>query len=87
MEKTKLDAVAGWFAGRLPDGWFTEAPSVTTDDKQIVVLGALEGPSLPAGASAEFKGGYEAARIHRFREHTRGYRIAIAREAGSSTCR
>ena len=25
------EQVRGWFAGRIPDGWFTEAPEVTYD--------------------------------------------------------
>jgi hypothetical protein len=80
MEKAKLDEIAGWFAGRLPDGWFTGAPSVTTDDKQVLVVGTLDGPRLPEGATAETKAGAEAGRIARFREATRGPRILIARE-------
>jgi hypothetical protein len=80
MDKTKLDEIAGWFAGRLPDGWFTGAPSVTTDDKQVLVVGTLDAPTLPEGATAETKAGAEAGRIARFREATRGPRILIARE-------
>src|SRR5215472_15940818 len=41
MASTGHDTIAGWFAGRLPDGWFTGAPSVTVDDKQILVVGTL----------------------------------------------
>jgi hypothetical protein len=81
MEKTEIDKITGWFAGRLPDGWFTGAPSVTVDDKQILVVGTLAEPSLGGEASAEVKAGAEAGRISRFREGTRGWRIEIAREA------
>ena len=81
MASTEQDKIAGWFAGRLPDGWFTGAPSVTTDDKQILVVGTLTEPALPEGASAELKAGAEAGRISRFRETTRQQRIWIAREA------
>ena len=81
MASTEHDKIAGWFAGRLPDGWFTGAPSVTIDDKQILVVGTLTEPALPAGASAETKAGAEAGRISRFREATRPSRIWIAREA------
>jgi len=80
MEKAKLDEIAGWFAGRLPDGWFTGAPSVTTDDKQVLVTGTLEAPSLSEGSTAETRSGAESGRIARFREGTRGPRILIARE-------
>jgi hypothetical protein len=80
MATHERDEIAGWFAGRLPDGWFTGAPSVTTDDKQVLVVGTLDGPRLPEGATAETKAGAEAGRIARFREATRGPRILIARE-------
>lgn len=81
MANATHDEIAGWFAGRLPDGWFTGAPSVTIDDKQIQVVGTLTEPAVPEGASAEYRGGVENGRIARFREVTRPYRIAIAREA------
>ena len=81
MEKTEVDKMAGWFAGRLPDGWFTGAPSVTVDDKQILFVGTLEAPNLDSEASDELRAGAEAGRIARFREGTRGWRIEIAREA------
>ena len=81
MEAAELEKIAGWFAGRLPDGWFTGAPSVTTDDEQILVVGTLTEPSVPEGAAAGFKAAAETGRIARFREATRPYRIAIAREA------
>jgi hypothetical protein len=81
MANTDHDTIAGWFAGRLPDGWFTGAPSVTIDDKQILVVGTLTEPTLPEGASAELKAGAETGRISRFREVTRPARIWIAREA------
>src|SRR5438045_9634837 len=81
MANAERDEVAGWFAGRLPDGWFTGAPSVTIDEKQIRVVGALTEPALPEGASDTLKAGAEAGRIARFRETTRPYRIHIAREA------
>jgi len=81
MATPERDEIAGWFAGRLPDGWFTGAPSVTIDEGQIVVVGTLTEPALPADASAQLKSGAEAGRISRFREATRPHRIAIAREA------
>jgi hypothetical protein len=81
MATADHDKIAGWFAGRLPDGWFTGAPSVTTDEKTILVVGTLTEPAVPEGATAELKAGAEAGRIRRFREATRPYRVAIAREA------
>ena len=81
MEKTELDRISGWFAGRLPDGWFTGPPKVTADDGQILVTGTLSEPGVAAEASPEERAGAEAGRIARFREGTRGWRIEIAREA------
>jgi len=81
MATPERDEIAGWFAGRLPDGWFTGAPSVTIDEGQIVVVGTLAEPALPADASAQLKAGAESGRITRFREWTRPHRIHIAREA------
>jgi len=75
------DTITGWFAGRLPDGWFAGAPSVTVDDKQILVVGTLADAPVAEGASGELRAGAEQGRITRFREATRPYRIAIAREA------
>ncbi|MFI5283878.1 MAG: hypothetical protein ACHQ0J_12230 [Candidatus Dormibacterales bacterium] len=78
MNEQELGSIKGWFAGRLPDGWFTGV-EVTVEDDQIVVLGAL--PELKLGSTPEEKEGAAAGRIARFREETRGDRIGIAREA------
>jgi hypothetical protein len=78
MEQKEFDAIKGWFAGRLPDGWFTGV-EITIEDDQVVVVGAL--PEINIGSSPEEKEGAAAGRITRFREETRGERIGIAREA------
>ncbi len=78
MDQKEFDTIKGWFAGRLPDGWFTGV-DVTVEDDQIVVLGAL--PELKLGSTPEEKEGAAAGRIARFREETRGERIGIAQEA------
>jgi hypothetical protein len=80
MDEKEFGSIKGWFAGRLPDGWFTGV-EVTLEDDQIVVLGTLSEKDLPATSSPEEKEGAEAGRIARFREETRGERIGIAREA------
>ena len=66
--------VAGWFAGRLPDEWFTAAPEITVDRDEIVVIGALAEPDAGEGDAAAARAG----RIARFREETREQRMAIA---------
>jgi hypothetical protein len=80
MEEKEFASIKGWFAGRLPDGWFTGV-DVAVEDDQVVVIGSLPETGLPATSSAEEKEGAAAGRIARFREETRGQRIGIAQEA------
>jgi hypothetical protein len=76
--------VRGWFAGRLPDDWFTSAPVIQVDREEITVVGALPEP-VPEDSTADTSDAERAAaaegRIRRFREDTRNRRIEIAREA------
>jgi hypothetical protein len=74
------DDASAWFSGRLPDGWFTEAPLVVVDREEITVVGQLpplEGEFEDDAARAAA----ESGRISRFREETRDERIEIARQA------
>ncbi len=80
MDDKEFASIKGWFAGRLPDGWFSGV-DVTVEDDQIVVVGALPESGLPATSGPEEKEGASAGRIARFREETRGERIGIAQEA------
>src|SRR3954463_1473636 len=66
--------VAGWFAGRLPDDWFTGPVQLTIDRDEITVVGALAEPEAGEGDPAAARAG----RITRFREETRQQRMAIA---------
>ena len=72
-------AVAGWFAGRLPEEWRAESPRVTVDREEITVVLTVadveEGESEVATAEAR------AGRARGFREDTREARMKIAREA------
>lgn len=81
MKDTTIDGLSGWFAGRLPDGWFQGPPAVSLDGEQVKVVGTLAAPALGDGASDDARRGAEAGRISRFREETRRHRIWIAREA------
>lgn len=74
------EGLAGWFAGRLPDDWFTGAPEVTVDRDEILVVGTLEAPTLD-GDDEVARAEAESGRITRFREQTREERIAVAQEA------
>ena len=78
---TSPETLQGWFAGRLPDAWFTGAPNVQTDRDEIVVVGTLPEPEMPGDASPEAVGAARSARIEGFREDTRHQRMRIAEEA------
>jgi len=65
---------ADWFAGRIPDEWFTGDLRVTVDRDEITVVGELPAPGSGEAAAAE-------GRITRWREETRGQRMKIADEA------
>ena len=75
------DHLQGWFAGRLPDDWFSGPLDIAVDRDEILVIGVLAEPDLPADASSETRGSALAARIAGFREDTRAKRMQIADEA------
>ena len=79
-EQSSAEDVRGWFAGRLPDGWFTAAPEVTVDREEILVVGTLPGLAEELADAAALAAAH-AGRISRFREQTREERIEIARQA------
>ena len=66
-----MTEIAGWFAGRVPDGWFVGDPEVIVDREEITVIG-----TIPPVEEAAVVG-----RVKRFREETREQRMAIAEEA------
>lgn len=74
------DDAAAWFAGRLPDDWFTGPPTVTVDRDEIVVVGELP-PLTDEFADDAERAAAETGRITRFREQTRDERIDIAQQA------
>ena len=67
---------APWFAGRIPDGWFTGDLRVTVDRDEITVVGELPALENAEAAAAE-------RRITHWREDTREQRMKIADEAQS----
>lgn len=75
------DELVGWFAGRIPEGWFTGRPEVRADREEIWVIGTLPDVSLDKDASKEAAAAARAGRIKQFREETREQRIAISAEA------
>ncbi len=82
-----MESLTAWFAGRLPDGWFTAPPEVTVDREEILVVGTVPEPSYPDGADDAARRAARLARIERFREETRADRIRIAGDAERRTGR
>lgn len=75
------DELRGWFAGRLPDGWFDGPPDISADRDEILVTGRITPPALPDDESPEARAAAVGARISGFREDTRAQRMKIADEA------
>ena len=73
------DGVAGWFAGRLPDGW--GPPRLEVDRDEVMILLTVPAPEVEDGASEADVAAAETGRITRWREETRDERVMIAREA------
>ncbi|MGV0811585.1 hypothetical protein ABQF34_06450 [Mycolicibacterium boenickei] len=73
--RRSADEAADWFAGRLPDTWFTGDPTVVVDREEITVIGRL-----PDSAEEE-TAARASGRAARFREETRAERMRIADEA------
>src|SRR3979411_2512139 len=70
-----------WFAGKLPAGWFSGPPEVTSDGEEILVVGHVPDVELARATSEDARAAARAARIDRFREEARDERVRIAREA------
>ncbi|HET9728420.1 MAG TPA: hypothetical protein VFR41_03315 [Acidimicrobiia bacterium] len=87
MTAATKSTLEGWFAGRLPDGWFTGPPEVTTDREEMLVVGEVAEPEYPADADDPARRAARLARIKRFREDTREERMRIADEAEHRTGR
>ncbi|HTK14828.1 MAG TPA: hypothetical protein VL769_00430 [Acidimicrobiia bacterium] len=85
--RTKTEDLAGWFAGRLPGGWFSGPPDVTGDREEILVVGTLPEPEYPKDADDATRATAREARIQGFREDTREQRMRIADEAEQRTGR
>jgi hypothetical protein len=75
------ERLQGWFAGRLPDGWFEGAPQVTVDREEILIMGTLSDVDAGEDATDAVRAAARAGRIKQFREDTREARMRIAREA------
>jgi hypothetical protein len=75
-----FEEISAWLVGRLPEGWFNNAPAITIDRDEMVIIGQLSEPELSDGADSAAQDAAKAGRITRFREETRDQRMKIARE-------
>ena len=81
MGEMNMDELRGWFAGRIPDDWFTGSLDVTADREEILVLGELAEVQAAKGASEAEAAAANESRVDGFREDTRATRMHIAEEA------
>ncbi len=72
------EELGAWFAGNLPDDWFTEPATINFDRDEILVTGSL---AMPQVADGDDRAIAAHARIAAFREDTREHRMAIADRA------
>src|SRR3989442_8587324 len=45
------EKLRGWFSGRMPSEWFTEAPEIKLDREEITIIGILLAPESGADAT------------------------------------
>jgi len=80
-ENTAQDEIRAWFAGRLPDEWFTGPAEISVDREEILVVGTLADPDVAQDADEAARTSAAGGRISRWREQTREDRIGIAQSA------
>ncbi|WP_189133852.1 hypothetical protein [Wenjunlia tyrosinilytica] len=81
ITEQEKEALRGWFAGRLPEGLFSELQDVTVDREEITVVGRTPEPDVGSDASEPARAAAVDGRISEFRERTREDRMHVAREA------
>jgi hypothetical protein len=81
ITESPASAITAWFAGRLPDAWKQQPPTVTVDREEITVRISIDPVELDADASDADRTEAAAGRVSAWREETRDERIGIAREA------
>jgi hypothetical protein len=77
----QYDEIVGWFAGRLPDDWFTGTPELSIDREEILLVGELADVELAGYTTDAAQAAARASRADRFREETRTERMSIAEDA------
>lgn len=73
-----LTEIRSWLAGRLPQGWFVDAPEVMADRDEILVVGRIEDVAHTEGVDVATA---RSGKIRKYREDTREERMRIAAEA------
>ena len=81
MGEMTMDELRGWFAGRIPDDWFTGTLEVTADREEILVVGDLAEVKAAKGTGDAEAAAARESRIEGFRDETRPARMRIAEEA------
>lgn len=77
----QAEALTAWFAGRLPDDWFTGSVDVVFDRDEVLVVGRVADVELGGDATDGARRSARTARIQRFRDETRATRMRIADDA------
>lgn len=78
--RNEKEQLRGWFAGRLPEDWFTEAPEIVVDRDEVTVIGKLTPPRVGEDSTDAERAAAEEGKIRQFRVDTREKRIRIAGE-------
>jgi hypothetical protein len=79
-EQEQGTTLSAWFAERVPEGLYEEAPRVVVDREEITVVGRIAAPRAEDGSEVTAGPRLEEA-VAEFRERTRGERVAVARQA------
>ena len=56
-----MTTISAWLSGRLPDEWFVEAPEVSVDKDEIVVVGRIPAPDAAPDPTPAGERGDESA--------------------------
>ena len=80
-EPVSADDAKAWITGLIPDDLYAAPPDITVDRDEILIVGKLGEPTLPADATDADRAAAESGRISAFRESTRDQRIKLARQA------
>lgn len=80
-EPVSADDAKAWLTGLIPDDLYAAPPDITVDRDEILIVGKLGEPTLPADAGDADRAAAESGRISAFRESTRDQRIKLARQA------